>query len=125
MRIFIFVFSTLFAFSLSAQDYDRIANAFATGNAGDVSRMCSERIDYSTEGKERSISKSETEINLKAFFKSNEPNGFKTVHKGVSQSDVRYIIAELNTRNGKYRVTIYLRKSGEEYLIQSLEIEKQ
>ena len=54
---------------------------------------------------------------------SNSPRSFNQVHSGVSKNDVHYMIGELLTTSGVFRTTIYLAKSGENYLIQSLEIE--
>lgn len=107
-----------------AQDYDKISQAFKVGNVTDISAMFDVDIDCSLEGKEETLTKADAERKLRSFFLAHSPRGFSMVHKGVSQNDVHYIIGELATSTGDYRTTIYLHKSGNTYLIQSLEIEE-
>ncbi|MEZ4720754.1 MAG: DUF4783 domain-containing protein [Flavobacteriales bacterium] len=110
----------LFGFS---QDYDQISSAFSQGNASVLGKMFDAKVEYTSDGKEQSLGRGDAENKLRSFFMSHTPRNFSVVHKGVSQNDLHYLIGELATSSGSYRATVYLHKSGENYLIQSLELE--
>jgi len=110
--------------SLSAQDYTSIDNAFSEGNASVLSKSFDSTVEFSIEGKSSSIGRSDAENKMRSFFLDHEPRNFEIVHKGESQSDVHYFISQLITSNGSFRITAYLHKSVDKYLIQSIEIEK-
>ena len=110
--------------SLSAQDYTSIDNAFSEGNASTLSKSFDSTVEYSVDGKTSSIGRSDAENKMRSFFLDHEPRNFEIVHKGESKSDVHYFISQLITSNGSFRITAYLHKSVDEYLIQSIEIEK-
>lgn len=109
--------------AIYAQNYEKITASMAAGNAIEVGAMFDSKVDLSILGKDQTISKDEALQSIKKFFTQHEASAFSIVHKGVSQNDVRYMIGELKTASGAFRVTIYLRLSEDKYLIQSLEIE--
>ena len=120
----ILVFIVFLATSLSAQDYTSIDNAFSEGNASGLSKSFDSTVELSIDGKSSSLGRSDAENKMRSFFLDHEPRNFEIVHKGESKSDVHYFISQLVTSNGSFRITAYLHKSVDEYLIQSLEIEK-
>ena len=120
----ILVFIVFLAASLSAQDYTSIDNAFSEGNASVLSKSFDSTVELSLDGKLSSLGRSDAENKMRSFFLDHEPRNFEIVHKGESKSDVHYFISQLVTSNGSFRITAYLHKSVDEYLIQSLEIEK-
>ncbi len=72
-------------------------------------------------GDANSIEKAEA--NLRSFFMTHPPAGFKMVHNGVSAKEVYYMIGEMTSPGGTFRVTTYLLETGDAYKIQSIEIE--
>jgi len=123
-RIATLVSIIFLTFSLSAQDYTAIDNAFSEGNASALSKSFDSTIEFSIDGKSSSIGHSDAENKMRSFFLDHEPRNFEIVHKGKSKSDAHYFISQLVTSNGSYRITAYLHKSIDQYLIQTLEIEK-
>jgi hypothetical protein len=121
----ILAFLLLFPIALQAQDYEKLSEAFTNGDATSIGRMLDSTIDYAEDGKDQRIGRSDAENKLRSFFIANTPRSFKKVHEGVSSNDVHYMIGDLFTSNGNFRITQYLNKSGNQYLIQSIEIEKQ
>lgn len=119
--LIIFVLSVALA---NAQDYTAIDNAFSEGNASGLSKAFDSTVELSIDGKTSTIGRSDAENRMRSFFLENEPRNFEIVHKGESQSDVHYFISQLVTSSGTFRITAYLHKSIDKYLIQSLEIEK-
>ena len=112
-------------FALIGQDYDKLSDAFSNGDATSIGRMLDATVDYSEDDVDQKIGRSDSENKLRSFFMANTPRSFKKVHEGVSSNDVHYMIGDLYTSTGTFRVTLYLYKAGEQYLIQSIEIEKQ
>ena len=116
---------TLFGWSAQAQDYAAISDAFSDGNATALGRLMDATVEMDMEGSSSKVGRSDAENKLRTFFMDHEPRHFEVVHKGVSPSDVHYCIGQLSSSGGAYRVTLYLRKSMDQYLIQSLEIEQE
>lgn len=119
------IFFFLSPSALFAQDYEKLSDAFSNGDASSIVRMLDATVDYTEDGKDQKIGRGDSENKLRSFFMANTPRSFKKVHEGVSSNDVHYMIGDLFASSGTFRVTLYLNNSGEEYLIQSIEIEKQ
>ncbi len=124
MRTAAFIILLILPFSILAQDYAKLGQAFTDGNTSAVGKWLSPLVDLSLEGKTQSLGRGDCKSKIQAFFNENSPRSFTKVHEGVSGNDVHYMIGELSTSTGIYRVTVYLQKSGEEFEIQSMEIDK-
>lgn len=123
-----FLFTPLFcliSFLTLGQDYEGISNSFSTANTTGLSRLFDATVEVNIHAKEETLKKSDAEARLRTFFSGNQPKAFTIVHKGVSQKEIHYMIGQLTTATGTHRVTVYMHKSGEGYLIQSLEIEQE
>jgi len=114
----------LAALAGTGQSYTAVSDAFTAGNAAELAKLFDTNLDISINGSEETLKKNEAEGRIRTFFIEHAPKGFNIVHKGVSQNDIHYLIGQLTTSTGVFRVTVYLHKTGEEYFIQSLEIEK-
>ena len=124
MRTAAYIIILILPFSILAQDYAKLGQVFTDGNTSAVGKWLSPLVDFSLEGKTQSLRRGDCESKIQAFFNENPPRSFIKVHEGVSGSDIHYMIGELSTSTGIYRVTVYLQKSGEEFEIQSMEIDK-
>jgi hypothetical protein len=122
-RIILFFTAVLLSSFLMAQDFDKVTEAFSKGNATALGQLMDNTLEFAMDGKTSNISKSDAENRLRSFFMDCEPRNFESVHKGVSKSDVHYMIGQLYTSKGVYRVTFYMHKAISDYVIQSLEIE--
>ncbi len=111
--------------AIAAQDYEKLSDAFSNGDATSIGRLFDATIDYTENEQDQKLGRSNSENKLRFFFMTNTPRSFKKVHEGVSSNDVHYMIGDLFTSSGTFRITLYLNKTGEQYLIQSIEIEKQ
>ena len=106
-----------------AQEFDPVKEAFKTGNAAQLKPHLDETVELSILGKESEASNAEAEKKLRTFFDEHPPRSFSILHSGVSKSDVRYMIGSLVSAGSTFRVSVYLSKRGDKYVIQSLEIE--
>lgn len=110
---------------LMSQDYEKLSEALTNGDASMIGSMLDASVEYTFDGKDQKLGRSDAENNLRSFFMTNSPRSFQKVHEGVSGNDIHYMIGDLTTSEGVFRFTLYLNKSMEQYLIQSIEIDKQ
>jgi hypothetical protein len=115
-------FISVMAFS---QDFDKITSAFGNGNVSELVPLLAATVDISIDDEVLKLGRSDAKARLRTFFLNHSPSSMKVVHKGVSKNDVHYMISALQTNDATFRVTVYIHKNGQEYLIQSLEIEKE
>ena len=125
MRKFLSIFLFLSFFQISlAQDFEKVSEAFAKGNASQLGKHMANTVDMTMNGTSSTVGRGDAENKLRTFFMDNEIRDFESVHKGVSKGDVHYMIGQIFTSAGVYRVTVYMHESTSEYVIQSIEIEK-
>ncbi|MDQ3190360.1 MAG: DUF4783 domain-containing protein [Bacteroidota bacterium] len=104
---------------------EAIAQAFKTGNAKELSKYFSSNVELKVFNKEDVYSKTQAEIIVKDFFTKNQPKNYLEVHNGTSKAGAQYIIGQLSTSSGTFRVNYFLKKVGELYLIQELRFEEE
>ena len=117
---YIFIFCLLSSFTLSVDD---IISAMRSGNAAQISKFFDNTVEITFPDKSNAYSKSQAELVLKDFFSTNEVRSFSVLHKGDNETS-QFCIGILQTRNGQYRTTFYLKQKGERLLLQELRFEK-
>ncbi len=114
----------LFLFFLSSfVSVDEVVSAIKNGNASQLSKYFDNTVEITVTDKSNTYSKSQAELVLKDFFNNNIVKNFDIVHKG-DNTGAQFIIGTLNTKNGEYRTTIYMKKNGDRQLLQELRFEK-
>jgi hypothetical protein len=114
----------LFLFFLSSfVSVDEVVSAIKNGNASQLSKYFDNTVEITVTDKSNTYSKSQAELVLKDFFDNNIVKNFEIVHKG-DNTGAQFIIGTLNTKNGEYRTTIYMKKNGDRQLLQELRFEK-
>ncbi len=121
------VFLVLFSgFSAPKQDvFIEIESAIAVGNAHMFSKYLNSSVELELPGEQEGIySKQQTVAIMNRFFDKFPPTGFKIVHRGSSASGSRFAVGDYTTGEEKtFRVTVFIKKTGSEYLIQEIEFE--
>jgi hypothetical protein len=102
---------------------DGIIGALKTGDAAQLSKLFDNTINISIADKKNTYSKSQAELVLKDFFNNNTVKGFEKVHDG-DKANPQFIIGILETKNGEYRTTIYMKQKEGKNLLQELRFEK-
>lgn len=102
---------------------DEVINAIKSGSASQLSKYFDNTIEITFTDKSNTYSKSQAELVLKDFFNHNEVTGFAVVHKG-DNTGIQFLTGTLDTRNGEYRTTIYLKQKGDKQVLQELRFEK-
>ena len=75
-------------------------------------------------GKNGVYGKSQATLVLKEFFTQKPSSGFKFTFKGKESNEGSFAIGNYNAKDGEYRVTVHFKKCGDQYLIETLNIEK-
>jgi hypothetical protein len=118
--------SAILAFSLVLVSFrpttltlDDIAYAMRAGNAGELSRYLDNRVDICLPEKSDSYSKIQAEMIIRDFFSTNVVQNFLVKQKGGSGA-TEYCVGVLQTRNGDYRTTLFIKQKGDRQLLQEL-----
>ena len=102
---------------------DEVIAAMKTGNAFEIAKFFDNTVEINMPDKSNSYSKSQGELVLKDFFNSNAVKVFEVIHKGENAGS-QYCIGTLQTKNGSFRTTIYMKKKGDKQVLQGITFEK-
>ena len=102
---------------------DEVVSAIKNGSVSQLSKYLDNTIEITFTDKSNTYSKSQAELVLKDFFNNNEVKGFELMHKG-DNTNAQFLIGTLETKNGEYRTTIYMKQKGDKQLLQELRFEK-
>lgn len=102
---------------------DDVITALKSGNASGISRYFDSYIDITLPDKSSNYSKSQGELIIKDFFSNTGVKNFEVKHKGDNDNG-EYCIGTLQTRNGNYRTTVYMRVKGSRQVIQDIRIQQ-
>ena len=95
-----------------------------TGNAKEMSNYFISNIDLTVDDADDVYSRAQAEMIISKFFTDNPPSGFEIRHEGKSKMEDLYRIGKLSTKNGTYRVTFFMKKEGDKFMIKQLRIEE-
>ncbi len=109
--------------SFISLSFDEVVKAIKSGDAARVSRFFDNTVEISLPEKSNSYSKSQAELVLHDFFSSNKVINFEILHKS-DNSGSQYCIGNLQTNNGTFRTTIFMKQKGDKELVQELRFEK-
>jgi len=101
---------------------DEITDAIRLGNAGELSRYLDSRVDISLPEKSDSYSKIQAEMIIRDFFSNNGVQNFTVKHRQPNGSGC---VGLLQTHNGDYRTTLFLKQKGDRQLLQEIRFQAQ
>ena len=121
----LFLIVPALAFTSIEEDITSITKALNSGDATTLSKYFDSDVELSILDNEDIYSKAEASKIVQTFFADNATKSFAKAHSGQSKgNDSQYVIGNLTTSVGAYRVYIYMKVSGKNYLIQELRIDK-
>jgi hypothetical protein len=104
---------------------DEITTAIRVGNASELSRYLDSRVDISLPEKSDTYSRIQAEMIIRDFFSTNEVQDFLVKRKGNNGGGNEYLVGVLQTRNGNYRTTLFIKQKGDKQLLQELRFQVQ
>ncbi len=103
-----------------------ISKALSSGDAATLASYFDESVEVTILNEVDIYSQKEAKQVVQSFFDAQKPKNYAQVHEGTSKGKGgQYCIGNLTTNNGKYRVYLYLMKSGSKYLIQEIRFEQE
>lgn len=115
-----FLFVIIAAFTLLNPNIDA---AFKAGNAAELAKHFAPKVELSIPGINGTFTKAKAELEVKNFFSKHKPSQFVIIHTGTAPTNLEYVIADLSTENGSFRISYYIKKNGDKKIIQQLNIE--
>ena len=109
--------------SFAQSGIEDVISAIKSGNASGVTKYFDSYVDISMPDKSSNYSKSQGEVILKDFFTNNGIKNFDVKFKGNNDNG-DYCIGTLQTKNGSYRATVYMRVKGGKQVIQDIRIQQ-
>ncbi|HEV2480387.1 MAG TPA: DUF4783 domain-containing protein [Puia sp.] len=104
---------------------DDITGAIRIGNAGELSQYLDSRVDISLPDKSDTYSKIQAEMIIRDFFSTHGVRNFLIKHRGSNGGGSEFCVGVLQTRNGDYRTTLFVKQKGDRQLLQELRFQAQ
>lgn len=109
--------------AFQADIIDELSADFKAGNSREIAKNFASSVDLIVIDQEDVYSKAQAEQILKDFFVKNPPNRTTIIHRLSNNPNYRLGILSLGTKNGKFRITITLKRATNSFLITELRIE--
>ena len=125
-QIFIsFLFISLLAASVpvQAQIPENLILSLNSGNAKTLAGFFNQNVELVIGDNDNVYSKAQAQQIVANFFKENQPDRFAIIHEGGKEG-AKYVIGNLTTLKGNYRVYFLLKESKSKSYIHQLRIEK-
>lgn len=90
---------------------DDITAAIKQGKASEIVKFFDTKVAVKIINQEDVLSKSQAEANLKYFFEKHAVKNFTASHVSSVNNSVQYITGSLETSNGKFRVSVLIRRN--------------
>ena len=103
-----------------------IVSAIGRGQADALLAQMDSEVELSILDDEDVYGKQEAVQRLREFFGKVKPTAFNQVHQGSSKADdAEYVIGNLTTASGSYRVYVYVAVRGGQQKLQELRIDRE
>jgi len=102
---------------------DTLSNHFKAGNSKEIAVNFSPSVDLIIIDEEDVYSKAQAEQILRSFFSKYTPSKSTVIHRLNNHTNYRYGALSLVTKNGTFRVSITMKKTGNAFFITELRIE--
>ena len=90
---------------------DEVIAAVKSGKSSEVVKFFDEKVSIKLIDQEDVLSKAQAEANIKFFFEKHPVKSFNATHTSSMNNSAQYITGSLETGNGKFRVSILLRRN--------------
>lgn len=109
---------------VKAQVPDEIIQSLKSGNSKTLSEYFNQNVELVVLENDNVYSKAQAQQIVNKFFSSNSPESFTIIHQGGKEG-AQYVIGNLSTGSGSFRVYFLLKKNNGKDYIHQLRIEKQ
>lgn len=114
------------AFAFAQNGMPQITKALNSGDADALGIYFDESIELSILDEEGIYNKAQALQKVRRFLSQNKVNSFSEVHQGASRSsDSQYVIGNIVTTAGTYRVYLYLSNKNGDMIIQEFRFDSE
>jgi len=99
-------------------------DALKSGNSAELAKYFNSSIELAIAGQEDIYSSQQAELIVKNFFAKHVPTNFVVLHKGGKEGS-QYIIGNLTTSTGNFRVTLLIKQRDNKPFIHQLRFEEE
>jgi len=126
MKQLLFVLMFLPLFAIGQSGMAQITKALSSGDIETLGNYFDESIELSILEEEGIYNKAQALQKVRRFLTQNKVSSFAEVHQGATRSsDSQYVIGNLSTNGGTYRVYLYLTNSGGKMIIQEFRFDSE
>lgn len=122
--VFLFTGIFLIILPVNAQITDEIILSLKSGNAKSLSAYFNQNVELVVQENDNVYSKAQAQLIVNEFFSAHSPQNFSIIHQGGKEG-AQYVIGNLETKKGSFRVYFLLKKNDGKDYIHQLRIEKQ
>jgi len=108
----------------NAQIPEQIITSLKNGDSKQLSEYFNQNVELVVLDSDNVYSKSQAQQIVGKFFSNNKPESFSVIHQGGKEG-AKYVIGNLKTNSGSFRVYFLLKKNNGTDYIHQLRIEKQ
>ncbi len=124
MKTILLVLSTT-TFLFGQPDFSSVISAIEAENVSQISNFMDENVEVTVEDEDGSYSKTKATNVIKTFFSKNPPSNCSMIHSGAARDGASYYcIGNLSAGGNKFRIYIFFKKIGSNYLIQEMRFEE-
>jgi hypothetical protein len=126
MRRFYLLFTSIILLSSFTllSEIDDVISGIKNGSAVQIAKSFDDKVQLTMPDKSNSYSKAQAQDVLRSFFSANPVSSFSVIHQGNNDGS-EYCIGTLQTKNGTFRTTIFMKQKGNVKVLQELKFESQ
>jgi hypothetical protein len=124
LPLMLLIFTVIVASQTVEQIPNEIISSLKTGNAKVLASFFNQNVELFILNDDNVCSKAQAEQIVSGFFAQNQPEKFTIIHQGGKEGAI-YVIGQLTTKQGPFRVSFLLKKTEEKEIIHQLRIDKQ
>ncbi len=111
MKLLVSIVFFLSSFLNSFDVTDDVVSAIKGGKSSELVKFFDEKLTVKILNQEDLLSKTQAEANVKYFFEKHTIKNFTVSQSRTVNSTVQFVSGSLETMNGKFRVSILLRRN--------------
>lgn len=124
MKTILLILAACAAIGSGQPDFSAVINTIKSGKSTSIAPYLANEVEITIGGNDGTYSKAEALTALQNFYNQNKPTNCSMVHNGVAKDqEAYYCIGKLDAGGKSYRLYIYFKKTGEQYLIQEMRFE--
>lgn len=105
----VYLLSTLFVGGVDVTE--EVISAIKQGKASELVKFFDEKVSVKLVNQEDVLSRAQAEANIKYFFEKHPIKAFSSSHVSIVNTTSQYITGILETSNGKFKVSVLLRRN--------------